>query len=181
MDQEKLQNQRHSLAHLLAAAVQALYPDAKRTIGPAIDNGFYYDFDFAKPITEEDLKEIESKMRKLLSTFKSFDKHEVSVDEAKKEFGDNPYKLELIEEFGKDGQNLTVYQSGEFRDLCRGGHSEDLSKIDPKSFKLWKLAGAYWRGDEKNKMLTRIYGLAFDSKEEIDAYLVLQEELKKRD
>src|SRR5689334_6159822 len=106
---EQLQNQRHSLAHLLAAAVQELYPDAKRTIGPAIDNGFYYDFDFAQPITEEDLAKIENKMRELLPSFTSFDKHDVSANEAKKEFGDNPYKLELIDEFGSDGQNLTVY------------------------------------------------------------------------
>jgi threonyl-tRNA synthetase len=178
---EKLQNQRHSLAHLLAAAVQKLYPSAKRTIGPAIDTGFYYDFDFPEPISDADLKKIQKEMKKLLSTFKSFERHEVSADEAKKEFADNPYKLELIEEFAGDGQNLTVYQSGEFRDLCRGGHSDNLSTIDPDSFALSKLAGAYWRGDEKNKMLTRIYGLAFETKQELEDYLTMLAEAEKRD
>ncbi|MFA6305033.1 MAG: threonine--tRNA ligase [Patescibacteria group bacterium] len=181
MTQEQLSQQRHSLAHLLAAAVLSIWPDAKRTIGPAIDNGFYYDFEFASPITEADLPKIEKRMKKLLTTWKSFDRHELSASEVKKEFSDNPYKLELIEEFSGEGQTLTVYQSGDFRDLCRGGHTENFNKIDPESFCLHKLAGAYWRGDEKNKMLTRIYGLAFESKDELADYLKMLSEAEKRD
>ncbi len=179
---EKLQNIRHSLAHLLAAAVIKLYPGTKRTIGPAIDNGFYYDFEFKEPITEKDLPKIEKEMKKLQKTWKSFERREVAADEARELFKDNPYKLELIEEFSKDGQTLTMYKSSEyFEDLCRGGHADNVSAIDPDSFKLSKIAGAYWRGDEKNKMLTRIYGLAFESKEELDKYLTMLEEAEKRD
>jgi threonyl-tRNA synthetase len=180
--EENLQNTRHSLAHLLAAAVIKLYPDTKRTIGPAIDNGFYYDFEFKEPITDKDLPKIEKEMKKLQKTWSSFERREVSAQEAKEIFKDNPYKLELIEEFSKEGQTLTFYKSSEyFEDLCRGGHAEDVSKIDPDSFKLSKVAGAYWRGDEKNKMLTRIYGLAFETKEALQAYLKMLEEAEKRD
>lgn len=179
--QDQLNQLRHSAAHLLAAAVAQLYPDAKRTIGPAIDSGFYYDFDFGDTkITETDLLKIEKKMRQLIPTWKNFKRHELSVTDVKAEFKDNEYKLELINEFSNEGQTLTVYQSGDFRDLCRGGHVEEPSKV-LKFFKLTKLAGAYWRGDEKNKMLTRIYGTAFSTQEELDHYLWLQEEAKKRD
>lgn len=178
---ENLNQLRHSTAHLLAAAVAELYPDAKRTIGPAIEQGFYYDFDFGNiKITDFDLLKIEKKMRQLIPTWKRFERHELSVGEVKTEFKDNEYKLELINEFSSEGQTLTVYQSGDFRDLCRGGHVEEPSKT-LKFFKLTKLAGAYWRGDEKNKMLTRIYGTAFSTQEELDHYLWLQEEAKKRD
>lgn len=179
--QDQLNQLRHSAAHLLAAAVAQLYPDAKRTIGPAIDTGFYYDFDFGDTkITEADLLKIEKKMRQLIPTWKNFKRHELNVTDVKAEFKDNEYKLELINEFSNEGQTLTVYQSGDFRDLCRGGHVEEPSKV-LKFFKLTKLAGAYWRGDEKNKMLTRIYGTAFSTQEELDHYLWLQEEAKKRD
>lgn len=181
MNQQELEHVRHSLAHLLAAAVLKLYPDVKRTIGPAIDNGFYYDFDFPVPIAEGDLKKIEKEMKKQIKGWKAFERQEVTSDEAKDFFKDNPYKLELIEEFSKDGQTLTFYKSGEFVDLCRGGHADDLSKIDPNSFMLDKLAGAYWRGDSKNKMLTRIYGLAFESKEKLEEYLKMLGEAEKRD
>ena len=178
---EHLDQLRHSAAHLLAAAVAELYPNAKRTIGPSIENGFYYDFDFGDTkITETDLLKIEKKMRQLIPAWKSFKRHELSVAEVKAEFKNNEYKLELINEFSNEGQTLTVYQSGDFRDLCRGGHVEEPSKV-LKFFKLTKLAGAYWRGDEKNKMLTRIYGTAFSTQEELDHYLWLQEEAKKRD
>ncbi len=181
-DNQHLQNTRHSLAHLLAAAVIKLYPGTKRTIGPAIDNGFYYDFEFKEPITDKDLPKIEKEMKKLQKTWSSFERREVSAEEAKEIFKDNPYKLELIEEFSKEGQTLTFYKSSEyFEDLCRGGHAEDVSKIDQDSFKLSKVAGAYWRGDEKNKMLTRIYGLAFETKEELESYLKMLEEAEKRD
>ncbi|MBP9703021.1 threonine--tRNA ligase [Candidatus Woesebacteria bacterium] len=179
--QVELDQLRHSAAHLLAAAVMELYPSAKRTIGPAIENGFYYDFDFGDAkITDTDLPKIEKKMRQLITTWKNFERHELSVDDVKTEFKDNDYKIELINEFSGEGQTLTVYQSGNFRDLCRGGHVEEPSKV-LKFFKLTKLAGAYWRGDEKNKMLTRIYGTAFFTQEELDHYLWLQEEAKKRD
>jgi threonyl-tRNA synthetase len=178
---ESLDQLRHSAAHLLAAAVMELYPEAKRTIGPAIESGFYYDFDFGDTkITDVDLPKIEKKMRQLLSGWKGFERQELSVNDVKTEFKDNEYKIELINEFSSEGQKLTVYQSGDFRDLCRGGHVEEPNKV-LKFFKLTKLAGAYWRGDEKNKMLTRIYGTAFFTQEELDHYLWLQEEAKKRD
>lgn len=181
MNNEELQNTRHSLAHLLAAAVMQLYPDAKRTIGPAIDNGFYFDFEFATPISDEDLPKIEAKMREILPTWSTFERSELTADEAKKEYPNNPYKHELIDEFTADGSTVSFYKSGDYWDLCRGGHAENMQQIDPESFKLTKLAGAYWRGDEKNKMLTRIYGLAFATKADLEAHLALLEEAKKRD
>lgn len=176
-----LDHKRHSLAHLLAAAVLELYPDAKNTIGPAIDNGFYYDFEFSSPISDDHLKEIEKKMKKILPTWKGFDKKEVSTEEAREHFKDNLYKLELIDEIVAKGEALTLYTSGKFVDLCRGGHTEDMSEIDEDSWRLSRVAGAYWRGDEKNKMLTRIYGLAFETKDELKAYDIKIEEAKKRD
>lgn len=181
MDQEHLQHFRHSLAHLLAAAVMELWPDTKRTIGPAIENGFYFDFEFSTPISDADLPKIEKKMRQLLPTWKSFDRHELSPDDAKKEYPGNQYKHELIDEFSSQGQTLTFYKSGEYWDLCRGGHSEGISEIDPECFKLTKLAGAYWRGNEHNTQLTRIYGVAFPTKVELEAYLTMMAEAEKRD
>ncbi|MEX0931386.1 MAG: threonine--tRNA ligase [Candidatus Paceibacterota bacterium] len=178
---------RHSYAHLLAAVIEKMYPGAKNTIGPAVENGFYYDFEFptgeddksAGP-TNKDFLKIESNMRKLLPHWKGFEKIVVTADEARAKFNNNPYKLELIEEIVKKGEKITLYKSGEFIDLCRGGHS-DIKDMKPDAFKIDRIAGAYWRGDEKNKMLTRIYGLAFSTKEELDAYLAQQEEMKKRD
>lgn len=178
-----LSDKRHTLAHLLAAAILKHYPDAKRTIGPAIDTGFYFDFEFPteKP-GDGDLEKIEATMKELLPTWTAFEHKEVSPEEAKEFYKDNPYKIELIEEFAGEGQTLTFYTVAGYPDLCRGGHSENPAKeISADSFKLERIAGAYWRGDEKNKMLTRIYGLAFDTKEELDAYLLQQEEAKKRD
>ncbi|HLC86248.1 MAG TPA: threonine--tRNA ligase [Candidatus Nanoarchaeia archaeon] len=175
-----LEELRHSCAHLLAAAVMKLYPDAKRTIGPATEDGFYYDFEFSKPISETDLEKIEKTMREILSSWKKFEKKEATAAEAKKEFKNNQYKLELIEEFSKEGKKLTLYKSGEYVDLCKGGHSENPSK-ELQNFKLLKIAGAYWRGNEKNKMLTRVYGTAFATKKELDDYLKMLEESKKRD
>ncbi len=171
---EHLNNLRHSAAHLLAAAVQELFPNSKRTIGPAIENGFYFDFDDLK-ISDSDLPKIEEKMKEIGKTWKNFERQEVSVEEAKTEYKDNPYKLELIEEFAKDGQTLTFYKSGNYSDLCRGGHVPHPNN-DLKHFKLLKLAGAYWRGDEKNKMLTRIYGTIFPTKVALDEYLKQLEE-----
>jgi threonyl-tRNA synthetase len=182
MDQ-RLEHKRHTLAHLLAAAVLELYPDAKRTIGPAIDDGFYFDFEFpTKKPTEADLIRLEETMRDILPTWADFTRRELSRDEAKAEYKGNPYKEELIDEFTKDGANVSFYKSGTYEDLCRGGHNEHPSKdINPDSFSLDRIAGAYWRGDENNTMLTRIYGLAFDTKEELETYKERREEAKKRD
>ncbi|MBI4134932.1 MAG: threonine--tRNA ligase [Candidatus Sungbacteria bacterium] len=176
-----LENLRHSLAHLLAAAVMELWPNTKRAIGPVIENGFYYDFEFAEPISESDLPKIEKKMGEILLTWKEFRRTEISADEARVEFSDNLYKLELIDEFSKNGETLTLYQSGNYVDLCRGGHVGNASDIDPDAFKLTRLAGAYWRGSEKNPQLTRIYGVAFDTKQKLDEYLAMLEEAEKRD
>lgn len=181
MDSQELEHLRHSLAHLLAAAVLEMYPDAKRTIGPAIEDGFYYDFEFSEPISDADLPKIEKRMRKILTTWKAFERLEVTPDEARREYVGNPYKLELIDEFSEDGKTLTFYKSGNYVDLCRGGHIENPKDIDPESFSLTKLAGAYWRGDEKNAQLTRIYGVAFATKAELEAHLTMLEEAKRRD
>ncbi len=178
---DEIEHIRHSLAHLLAAAVLELWPDTKNTIGPAVDNGFYYDFEFTTPLTEAELPRIEKKMRELLKTWKGFDAKEVSQAEAEKHFAHNPYKLELIHEIADKGEKLTLYTSGTFTDLCRGGHVENAQDIEPDSFKLDRIAGAYWRGDEKNKMLTRIYGLAFQTKAELEKYIAEREEAAKRD
>lgn len=176
-----LEHLRHSAAHLLAASVVKLYPGTLHTIGPAIDDGFYFDFDFGEvKLSEADLPKIEKQMRKLLPTWKGFERHELSATDAKKEYPGNPYKHELIDEFSGKGETLSFYKSGDYWDLCRGGHIDEPNKI-LKFFKLTKLAGAYWRGDENNKMLTRIYGTAFFTQEELDHYLWLQEEAKKRD
>ena len=181
---EKLQNQRHTLAHLLASAVGKIYKfdKVKLTLGPAIDNGFYYDIDFGdEKVNENDLKKIEDTMRKELPKWTDWEHKEISKEEALK-FFKNEYKAELINEIADRGEKITTYTCGGFTDLCRGGHLEHPAKeIDPASFKLDRVAGAYWRGDEKNKMLTRIYGLAFETKEELDAYVLQQEEAKKRD
>ena len=178
---DKLEQLRHSAAHLLAAAVLELYPGAKNTIGPAIENGFYYDFDFGDiKISEEDLPKIEAGMAGILKTWKEFEGMEISAKEAREKFADNPYKIELIEELEKTGESITIYKSGNFEDLCRGGHVENPKK-EIKAFKLLSVAGAYWRGSEKNQMLTRIYGTAFSTKEELEKHLELLEEAKKRD
>lgn len=179
-NKENLQKIRHTCAHLLAAAVMELWPDTKRTIGPAIENGFYFDFEFSKPITEEDFPKIEEKMHQILPSWTSMEKHELSSEEAKKEYPNNPYKHELIDEFSKDGQKLSFYKSGNYWDLCKGGHVKDPSK-EIGAFKLLSIAGAYWRGDEKNTMLTRIYGTCFPTQQELDNYLKMLEEAKKRD
>ncbi len=176
-----LEHIRHSLSHLLAAAVMALWTDTKRTIGPAIDNGFYFDFEFAQPISEDDLPKIEAKMREILPTWDTFEKHMLSAEEAKKEYPDNPYKHELIDEFSAGGEKVSFYKSGEYWDLCKGGHAVSMKDIDAQAFKLTKLASAYWRGDAKNPMLTRIYGVAFENKKELKQYLHMLEEAKKRD
>lgn len=180
MDQ-KLEHIRHTLAHLLAAAVLHIFPDAKPTIGPAIENGFYYDFDFSLPLSSDDLPNIEKEMRTLLKTWNTVSSASASKDEAIQIFAHNQYKKELISEIVERGDQITLYTWGDFQDLCRGGHAEDATGIDPECFALTHLAGAYWRGSEKNPMLTRIYGVAFHTKKERDQYLHDQEEAKKRD
>ncbi len=179
-EDNKLHNLRHTTTHLLAAAVLELYPDAKPTIGPVIENGFYYDFEFSKPLSEDDLPKIEKKMDELVKSWERTENREVPASEAKKIFSNNPYKLELIEELEKENQPISLYKTGDFEDLCRGGHLEHPNR-EIKAFKLLSLAGAYWRGDEKNKMLTRIYGTAFPTQKELDDYLNMLEEAKKRD
>ena len=183
MTQEHLAHNRHTLAHLLAQAVQDQFPNAKLTLGPAVDNGFYYDVDFgADKVSDESLKDLQKFMRKNLSKWTEFTHREVSADEAREIFAGNEYKLELIQEIAERGEKITLYSCGGFEDLCRGGHAENpAAEIPADSFKLDRVAGAYWRGDEKNPMLTRIYGLAFATGEELEAYITQQEEAKKRD
>ena len=183
-----LEHNRHTLAHVLATAVREHYPHAKVTLGPAIDTGFYYDFDFSGDATpgDTDLKEIQKTMKKVLGNWSSITGREVTAEEARALFAGNEYKLELIDEIVARGEAITLYTAGEgtyeFTDLCRGGHAENPAKDIPSdSFKLTKIAGAYWRGDEQNPMLTRIYGIAFANKEELEAYEQQQEAAKARD
>jgi threonyl-tRNA synthetase len=173
----KMEEIRHSLSHILAAAVKELHPEAKFGIGPSIDNGFYYDIEVE--LKEDDLGKLEKKMKELLKKNIAFEKKEISKEEARKIFKDQPYKLELIEEIPEE--TVTIYASGDFVDLCKGPHIESTKEIDPKAFKLQKLAGAYWKGSEKNNMLTRIYGLAFETEEKLEEYLKMMEEAEKRD
>lgn len=181
MEKVNLETMRHSYSHLLAAAVLELWPRVKFGIGPAIEEGFYYDFEFPKPISEKDLPRIEAKMRKLQKKNLKFVKKQVLIAEAKKSFKNQPYKLELIKDLQEEGKSkkVSTYQLGNLVDLCRGPHVKDTSKIGP--FKLLSIAGAYWKGNEKNPMLTRIYGTCFPTKKELDDYLKLQKEAKKRD
>ncbi len=174
----ELARMRHSAAHLMAEAVQEIFPDAKFGIGPAIDNGFYYDFDLPRPLTPDDLAEIESRMRKLRKANERFERNEVSREEALEIFADNPYKVEIINELPEDA-TISTYRQGNFLDLCKGPHVETTKKIGP--FKLQSVAGAYWRGDERRPMLQRIYGTAWPTKEELNEYLEKLEEAQKRD
>lgn len=183
MDQPKnknLEKIRHSCAHLLASSVKKLWPKAKNAIGPAIENGFYQDFDMGDvKLSENDFEKIEKKMLELLKNWDKFEIKEVTVEQAREDFADNPYKLELIEEFAKQEMKITETKQGDFLDLCKGGHS-DFPRKEIKHFKLLSIAGAYWKGSEKNKMLTRIYGTCFSAKTELDNYLAMIEETKKR-
>ena len=175
-------NIRHSLAHLLAAAVLELWPTAKNTIGPAIENGFYYDFDFgSEKISDADLPKIEKKMREIYKSWREFGYKEVREAEAREIYKDNSYKLELLNDIKSRNEKITLYTSGAFTDLCRGGHVDEMRSIAIDSFKLSHIAGAYWKGDASRPMLTRIYGLAFHKKEELQKYETQLEEAKKRD
>ena len=190
-----LENKRHTLAHILAYCTQNKYKDVKLTLGPAINNGFYYDMEFkkdSKPNTNEDLKVLTKEMQRVIRSGGNFSHEEVTFEKAKEIFSENKYKLELIEEINKKGEAITLYtinftkgdgadSDEKFVDLCRGGHCENIKDINEGSFKLEKIAGAYWRGDEKRDQLTRIYGLAFDTKEELISYETRIEEAKKRD
>lgn len=189
-----LEKIRHSLAHLLAMAVLKRYPGTKLGIGPVIEAGFYYDFQFKKPLSSEDLGDLEKLMRELIAPKLTFKKQILTAAQAKKLFKDQPFKLELIEELKKQRKPISVYttlspresalsprKSAIFVDLCAGPHIKNTKEIDPRAFKLTRIAGAYWRGSEKNPMLTRIYGVAFENKKALDEYLKLLAEAEKRD
>src|SRR6187399_164184 len=180
-DPRALELIRHDAAHVLAEAVQSLWPGTQVTIGPVIDSGFFYDFYRNAPFTPEDLPVIEKKMREIIARDKPFTKDVWPRDEAKRVFrekGEN-FKVELVDAI-PPGENLKIYRQGDWYDLCRGPHMTSVGKVG-NAFKLQKVAGAYWRGDSKNPMLTRIYGTAFAKQEELDAYLKQIEEAEKRD
>ncbi|HYW31324.1 MAG TPA: TGS domain-containing protein, partial [Gemmatimonas sp.] len=170
---------RHSGAHILATAVRRLRPDAHIGFGPAIEDGFYYDFEVSQPFTPDDLAAFESEMRKVIAEKYPFVREEVSLSEARVRFADDPLKLERLDDFEGTDEIISTYTDGPFIDLCRGPHLQDTSYL--KHFKLLSAAGAYWRGDEKRQMLQRIYATAFFKKEELDAHLHRLEEAKKRD
>jgi threonyl-tRNA synthetase len=191
-EESKIYRLRHSAAHVMAQAVLEKFPEGKVAIGPPIEDGFYYDFDLPRPLTPEDLEAIEARMREIIKNDSEFIREEVSAEEARKIFSDQPYKLELIEgleegdvdEHGNPVDEkpvITIYKSDEFVDLCRGPHLESTGKIHPNAVKLMKVAGAYWRGDENNPMLQRIYGTAWLSPKDLKQYLWRLEEAKKRD
>jgi len=174
---EKLEIMRHSAAHVMAEAVQSIFPDAKFGIGPAIEDGFYYDFDLPRPLNPDDLPLIETKMDKIIASNEPFIRKEVTKEEARRLFAAQPYKLELIDEI--PDEKVSLYQQGSFVDLCRGPHLSSTKEI--KAFKLTNIAGAYWRGDERYPMLQRIYGVAFDTKKTLDEHLKNLEEAARRD
>ena len=181
---EELNKKRHSAAHLLAMAVRDLRPDARFGIGPVIDDGFYYDIESDQPITEVDLKQIEKRMKKLIGQKIPFERSELSIADAKEKFGslNQKYKVELIDDLALTGEeNVSVFTSKDFDDLCRGPHVAHSGEIDASALKITRLAGAYWKSDEKREQLTRIYGILFNSKEELDIHLTRIDEAKKRD
>lgn len=192
-ESEKYRPLRHSASHIMAQAVLDIFPDAKLGIGPAIEDGFYYDFELPRPLTPDDLGSIEDRMRAAIAGKQKFVHSDLSVADARKKFSSQPYKLELVEaiakgELGTHGESETkpsdlvsIYAHDGFTDLCAGPHVEDTGKLKPDAFKLTSIAGAYWRGDEKRPQLTRIYGTAWNSKEELDQHLWRLEEAKKRD
>ena len=170
----------HSCAHLLAQAVKHLYPNAKFWVGPVIEEGFYYDIDLGDiSLTEEDLPNIEREMKKLAKDGKRIVREEISKSEALEKFKDDPYKIDLIERMDEEDTVISMYTQGDFTDLCRGPHVESVKLL--KNFKLLKVSGAYWKGDSKNKMLQRIYGICFDTPEKLEEHLKALEEAKERD
>jgi len=191
-EESRLYRLRHSTAHVMAQAVLDQFPQAKIAIGPAIEDGFYYDFDLPRPLSPDDLNAIEARMREIIKGNSEFKREVVDARQAQELFKDQPYKLELIrdleagafDEHGnplKEKPELSIYRNDTFVDLCRGPHLERTGEINPKAFKLLNVAGAYWRGDERNPMLQRIYGTVWETPEELDNYLKLMEEAKKRD
>ena len=179
-ENEKLSIMNHSCAHLLAQAVKHLYKEAKFWVGPVIEEGFYYDIDLGdKTLTDEDLPKIEREMKKISKDGKRIIRHELSKEEAKEMFKDDPYKLDLISRMDENEETISCYSQGDFTDLCRGPHVESVKEI--KHFKLLKVSGAYWKGDTNNKMLQRIYGICFETEEDLKAHLEFLEEAKKRD
>ena len=182
LEAEKLSLIRHSTAHVMAEAVKHLFPGTKIAIGPAIDNGFYYDFDFPQDhkITEEDFPAIEKEMRRIIATGAEFVRKEVSKEEALKLFADEPYKIELIQDLPSDAVISTYEQDG-YLDLCRGPHVASTKEINAQAFKLDKIAGAYWRGDSDRPMLTRVYALSFAKPNDLKDYLAMLAEAEKRD
>ena len=191
-EESHLYKLRHSTAHVMAQAVLDKFPDAKIAIGPAIEDGFYYDFDLPRPLTPEDLDDITARMREIIKGDHTFSKEVVDAQQAHEIFKDQPFKLELIKDLESgeqdehgmaisEKQELSIYKHDRFVDLCRGPHVESTMEIHPKAFRLLNVAGAYWRGDEKNPMLQRIYGTVWEKPEELKAYLKLREEAKKRD
>jgi threonyl-tRNA synthetase len=192
-EDSQLYRVRHSAAHVMAQAVMEMFPgEARIAIGPPIENGFYYDFELPRSLTPEDLDVIENRMREIIKENQPFVREEVSAEQAKAEFADQPYKIELIDGLEKGGRDeygnplkekpvISFYRDGAFVDLCRGPHVDSTGKINPKAIKLMSVAGAYWRGDEKNKMLQRIYGTAWESADDLKGYLERLEEAKKRD
>ena len=177
---KKLSTLRHSTAHVMAEAVVKLFPGTKVAIGPSIDYGFYYDFELPRPINNEDLPAIEKEMRKILTTRSNFEKEVISREKALEMFKDQPFKIELIKGLPAE-EEISIYKSGEFTDLCRGPHVCSMADINAQSFKLMKIAGAYWRGDETRPMLTRIYGTAWEKPNDLKEYLAMLEEAEKRD
>ncbi len=178
---EELQKSRHSLAHVLAKALVSLYPNTKLAIGPAIEDGFYYDIELDKSITANDFQDIEKKMKEIINKGEKFEKKVVTKEEALKLFKDNVYKTEIINEL-KDGEEVSIYYLGEdFFDLCRGPHVESCTKLQNFGYKIHSINGAYWRGNEKNKMLQRVYVYAFRTKKELAEYIAKLEDARKRD
>lgn len=177
---EKLAKMRHSMAHVMASAMLKLIPEAKIAIGPSIDNGFYYDFDLPRNLTEEDLNSLESSMAEIIKEGLPFEKEVISRQEALDFFKDQPYKVELINDLPED-EEISLYKMGNFTDLCRGPHVESTDRLNAQGFKLLSIAGAYWRGDENRPMLQRIYGTAFGDPKQLKAHLEHLEELEKRD
>jgi threonyl-tRNA synthetase len=178
--EERLLKLRHSTAHVMAEAVMNKFPGAKFAIGPAIDNGFYYDFDLSRTLKPEDLEDIENEMKEIVKGRHEFEKKVISRKEALELFADQPYKVELIKELPED-EEISIYNQSKFTDLCRGPHVENTTQIQPGAFKLLSIAGAYWRGDEKREMLQRIYGTAWTNPKELRLHLEKLKEIEKRD
>ncbi len=177
----ELEKSRHSMAHILAKAVVSLYPEAKLTIGPAIEDGFYYDIELDKPLSPDDQTKIEKKMKEILNKGEEFTRKVLPKEEALKLFADNPYKVEIINEL-PDGEEVSVYYTGDdFFDLCRGPHVESARKLQNMGYKIHSVNGAYWRGNEKNKMLQRVYCYCFKTKKDLNDYVAMIEEARKRD